>query len=389
MKPINSFLLVLTALVITYCSSDKPQQIVSLQGKKNINVPHALDSTAIFDTTAINMALIKADRHQKTESRKLFLQGLDLLANKNKPSESIALFKESILYYPDEKNYLHLLKAYAYSGDTTNAMALNEFIETQAPKWGLEYYEIDFNYALIAAVKKDTNICMMTLGDALMNGFVFKERITEEPLFKFMENSLRFQSFVANNFGSDEKLQRMLYKAFVEYFPDLELPYAVTADSARTFNYDRYIDYNYALFIPGMESGEFSRDVTNEYMYVGKTKLDNGYAFLYRSFTAIADTLNPVHTYIVTYDFIGKMISNEMIGCFCSPMESKGFVINKDLSIHITEYSTNWETDPLENGYANNKIISSEESGKRIFIIDQNGTLVEQKDKVAAASAQK
>jgi hypothetical protein len=377
------------SLFIVSCSSDKPQQVQLIQGKKNLNIPHALDSVAMFDTTAINLALTKADRHQKTESRKLFLQGLDLLANKNKPSESIALFKESILYYPDEKNYLHLFKAYVNSGDTTNASAINEFIETQAPKWGLEYYEIDFNYALIAAVKKDTNICMMTLTDALMNGFVFRERITEEPLFKFMENHVRFQSFVASNFGNDEKLNRMLFKAFIEYFPDLELPYAVSADSARVFNYDRYIDYNYALFIPEMEVGEFSRDVTNEYMYVGKTKLENGYAFVYKSFLAIADTLNPVKTYIVTYDTAGTRVSSEMIGCFCSPTESKGFVINKDLSINVSHYISNWETDPLENGYANNKITSVEESGKTVYMIDKNGTLVEQTDKVAVASPDK
>jgi hypothetical protein len=348
-----------------------------------------MEAVTMFDTIAINAALAKADRHQKTESRKLFLQGLDLLANKNKPEESIELFKESILFYPDEKNYLHLFKAYVYSGDTLNAKMVNEFIESQAHKWGIEYYELDFNYALIAAVKKDTNICMMTLGDALMNGFVFKERITEEPLFKFMENHIPYQSFIASNFGSDEKLNRLLFKAFVEYFPDLELPFEITADSARSFNYDRYIDYNYAIFIPEMEDGRFSRDVTNEYIYVGKTKLENGYAFVYKSFMAIADTLNPVKTYIVTYDTAGTRIATEMIGCFCSPTESKGFVINKDLSINITDYTVRWETDPLETGYANNKIIETKENGKSIYIIDKNGALMEQKDRVASVSGKK
>ena len=382
------FILLLTlSLFIAACSGDKPKQVQVIKGKKNVNIPKTLAAEAMYDTIAINAALAKADRHQKTESRKLFLQGLDLLANKNKPAESISYFKESILFYPDEKNYLHLFKAYVYSGDTTNAVRVNDFIETQAPKWGIGYYEIDFNYALIAAVKKDTSICMMTLTDALMNGFVFRERITEEPLFRFMDNTIRFQSFIASNFGSDEKLNRMLFKAFVEYFPDLELPYSVSADSARVFNYDRYIDYNYAIFIPDMEAGEFSRDVTNEYMYVGKTKLENGYAFVYKSFLAIADTLNPVTTYIVTYDTAGTRIANEVIGCFCSPAESKGFVINKDLTINITTYKTNWETDPLETGYASNKVKSVEENGKTTLQIDRNGTLMEQKEKVAAISS--
>jgi hypothetical protein len=386
LSPILLFSVLLTFIA---CSGDKPQQVQAIGGKKNINVPHVMDLANMYDTTAINTALLKADRHQKTESRKLFLQGLDLLVNKNKPAESVELFKESILFYPDEKNYLHLFKAYIYSSDTTNAERLAEFINTQAPKWGLEYYEIDFNYALIAAVKKDTNSVLSTLSDALMNGFVFKDRITEEPLFKFLDNSFRYQSFIANNFGSDEKLNRILFKALIAYFPDLELPYAIMADSARSFSYDKYIDYNYAIFIPDMEDGRFARDVTNEYMYVGKTKLENGYAFVYKSFLAIADTLNPVKTFIVTYDSVGTRIANEMIGCFCSPTESKSFVINKDLSINITEFTTNWETDPLESGYANNKIISTTESAKVIMVIDKDGTLSSRKEEVVTNATAK
>src|ERR1041384_4973573 len=130
MKSINPLFLAFTVLLLVQCSGDKPQQVQTFQGRKNANIPHTMEAAGMYDTTAINTALAKADRHQKTESRKLFLQGLDLLANKNKPAESIELFKESILYYPDEKNYLHLFKAYVYSGDTTNAKLVNEFIET-------------------------------------------------------------------------------------------------------------------------------------------------------------------------------------------------------------------------------------------------------------------
>jgi hypothetical protein len=360
-------------LFFVSCSGEK----TTTQNKpdKPHKVAYSIEIENIFDTTAIKMAEAKATREQKAESRKLFLQGLDLLANKNKAAESVEFFKESICYYPDGKNYLHLFKAYVYSSDTDHAEKVNELITTLAPQWNLEYYEIDFNAALIAAVKKDTNVCIMSLSDGLMNGFIFKDRITMEPLFKFMENNLRFQSFVAANFGSDEKLNYLLYKAFVNYYPDVELPLGITADSARSFNYDHYIDYNFATLIPGMNEGAFSRDVTNEYMYVGKFKLESGYAFVYKSFMAIADTLNPVKTFVVTYDTTGKMIENEMIGCYCSPTESKGFVINKDLSININNYVSTWEFDPLEKGYAGNKITGTEEGPKEIIGIEKDGTL--------------
>lgn len=385
MKAIHIIPIVLTAFLLS-CSSDKPKTANSIKDKKNFNVQYSIAEENMYDTTAISKALMKADRHQKTESRKLFLQGLDLLVNKNKPNESIEFFKESILYYPDEKNYQHLFKAYVYSSDTINAQILSQFIETQAPKWGLEYYEIDFNNALIAAVKKDAKLCVMTLSDAMMNGFVFKERITEEPLFKFMDEDVNFQSFIASNFGSDDKINRMLFKAFLEYYPDLALPYSTGIDSIHYFNYDHYIDYNFAIFIPDMNDGRFSRDVTNEYMYVGKTKLENGYAFVYKSFLAIADTLNPVKTFVVTYDTLGKLVSSEMIGCFCSPTEGKTFTINKDFIIAISDYTFNWDFDPIEKGYAGNKVTSTEENKKSILLIDKNGSITEQKDNIASVS---
>jgi hypothetical protein len=216
---------------------------------------------------------------------------------------------------------------------------------------------------------------MESLGAAMMDGFVFKERIVNEKLFAFLDNHLAFQSFVAANFGSDEKLNKILFKSFVKYYPDLTLPYEMTYDSVANFNYDRYIDYNYSTLIPGMNDGRFSRDVTNEYMYVGKIKLEAGYAFIYKSFMAIADTLNPVKTYVLTYDTIGNMIANEMIGCFCSPTESKTFSIDKDLSIKTTNYKTNWEFDPLDKGYAGNKITGTTEDGKSVIGLDKNGTI--------------
>ncbi|MGZ3884907.1 MAG: hypothetical protein ACXVP0_05185 [Bacteroidia bacterium] len=370
----NLFIVLIAALTLSACTGEKPAaQAVSGKEQK---IAYSLQPEQIYDTTSIQAALLKADRHQKAESRKAFLKGLDLLTNKNNPAGSIEFFKESIYYYPDEKNYMHLFKAYINSGDTAGSQIINHMLNGLAQAWHIEYYEIDFNDALIYAVKKDTIQTINSISTAIMDGFVFKERITDEPLFKFMENHLSYQSLIASNFGSDEKLNRMLFKAFLKYYPDLELPFEITLDSARSFNYDKYIDYNFATLIPGMNDGRFSRDVTNEYMYVGKFKMETGYGFVYKSFMAIADTLNPVKTYVVTYDTTGQMIANEMIGCFCSPTESSSFVINKDQTITIHTYAVKWESDPLEKGYAGNKIVSTEEVTKEIISYDQNGKIL-------------
>lgn len=369
----NLFFIIAIAFALASCTGEKPAAQALTSDQKTI--PHTLNESQLYDTTAILAALIKADRHQKSESRRSFLKGLDLLANKNKPQESIALFKEAIYYYPDEKSFMHLFRAYVSSGDTANARHTNDLLYNMIQNWHTDYYEIDFNNALIDAARKDTAMAVSNISLAIMDGFIFKERITDEPLFKFMENHISYQSLIASNFGSDEKLNRLLFKAFVKYYPDLELPYTMSLDSARAFNYDKYIDYNFSTMIPGMNDGRFSRDVTNEYMYVGKFKIQSGFAFVYKSYLALADTLNPVKTYIVTYDSTGHQLANDMVACFCSPTESSSLLINKDQSMNVVNYEIRWESDPLEKGYAGNKVLSTEEKNREIISIASDGKL--------------
>jgi hypothetical protein len=353
------------------CSGGKETSNVKAE-KKLPAIAKVISQDAMFMPDSAKAAVKISDPRQKAESRKLFLQGLDLLANKNQAKESIDLFKESILYYPDEKNYIHLIKAYIETADTLMADSVNTFL---ANFEDIPYYEISFNDALISALKKDTSDVLMHIDEAIMEGFLFKERITEEKHFAFLKDNIRFTSMIVQVFNDDEKLRSLLFKAFVKYYPDVELPLEISHDSARVFNFDKYINYDYATFIPGMDEGRFARDVSNDYCLIGKLKLEGGYAFLYKSYLAIADTLNPVKSYVVTYDTLGKMIGNEMIGCFCTPSESKSFVINPDLSITITDYSSHWEFDPLEKGYAGNKIVSTEEEKKSKLIISQDGAL--------------
>lgn len=109
---------------------------------------------------------------------------------------------------------------------------------------------------------------------------------------------------------------------------------------------------------------------TNEYMYVGKIKLENNFqALIYKTYLAIADTLNPVKTFVITYDSLGNVVDNEMIGCFCSPTNSQAYTILPDYTIETTSYNYKWKYDPLEKGFAGNQIESSEiEKPKQIQV---------------------
>lgn len=378
MKKFNLYLITVFALLIIACSNEQPKKVTSNTKEKKVD--YALMPDSIYSVNSITLALANANELQKTESRRQFMTGLDLLVNKNKAEASIEYFKESIFYYPDEKNYQHLFQAYL----KTNKFDLAELVNN-AMYDRIEYSESMFNSALLVAAKKDTSNCIATLNEAVMMGFVFKDRITQEPLFDFIRDNQSYQSLILSTFGNDEKLSRILFKSFVKSFPDISLPYEMSVDSAKSFSFDHYVNYNYASFIPGMEDGRFSREVSKEYMAIGKFKTENGFAFVYKVYEMMADTLNPVETNIVVYDTLGKQVSTQEIGCFCSPLQSKGFIINKDFSIDIKQYKTNWESNPLDKGYAGNKITGVEEERNYKLIIKKDNSVEELEEKQSVA----
>lgn len=374
MKIFQLFAVVTLCVAFTFCSNEQPKKVTNNTKEKKVD--YALMPDSIYSIRSITLALQNATDLQKTESRKQFMQGLDLLVNKNKADASIEYFKESIFYYPDEKNYQHLFQAYLKTKKYDLAELVNNAMYDR-----IEYYESMFNSALLGASKKDTGNCIANLNEAIMMGFVFKDRIVEEPLFDFLKNTESYQSLILSTFGNDEKISKILFKSFVKSFPDLILPYDIPVDSAKSFSFDKYINYDYASFIPGMEDGRFSREVSKDYMAVGKFKTENGFAFVFKVHDMIADTLNPVETNVVIYDTLGKQISTQEIGCFCSPLQSKGFVINKDLSIDVKQYKTNWQNDPLEKGYANNKVLGVEEERSYKLIIKKDNSVEELESK--------
>ncbi len=353
------------------CSNEKPT--ASLTHKFEHKVGYRLNRDFIYNIDSIKVAFMSANLEQKAEGRKMFMLGLELLINKSDALSSIEYFKEAICFYPNEESYSFLFKAYLKANklnlaDSTNN-ALNERIGEE---------ETAFNSALIAAIKKDTLNCIEKLNAAFFFGFIIKDRIVNEPLFDFLKENKGYQSLMVSNFGNEVVFRKKLFAHYLNSLNEINLPFEVLIDSVGTFNYEKTLDYDYSSFIPGMVNTEFSRDVSNSYLAQGKIKLSNGYGVVYKMLNVIADTLNPVYTYLATYDSLGTIISNENISCFCSPLERKTCIIKADKSILVTSFKTEWEKDPIEFGYGSNKVVSQQELNKQSFYIDNKNTILEE-----------
>lgn len=350
MKYVYMAIAAIFTTVLCFCSGEKQSVKENL---KSTAVPKALSEANLFVPDSIGLAMDSASVLQKAEGRKYFLQAVDMLVNKKNTQGSIEFFKESIYYYPNAKGYFFLAKADMETGNLDEAgSALGA-----ATELGYEpYFEVTYTNAVLLAMQKDTD-CVGLLNEAVGQGFLDKDRLLSEKAFDFVKNSPGFTAIIVNTFNDDATLKALLFKNYLKVFPDLSTPYTSPVDSASRYNYDTYINYDYAVFIPGMEDGRFSRDVSNEYLYVGKLKLDGGHqAVIYKTVLTIADTLNPVKTYVMVYDSLGNIKDSEMIGCYCSPNESVAYTIRPDNSIESTSYHYTWKFDPLEKGYAGNEV---------------------------------
>ena len=76
--------------------------------------------------------------------------------------------------------------------------------------------------------------------------------------------------------------------------------------------------YDYEKFVPEMRNGKFSREVENEYFYVGKVKEDSFFtALLYAGknmWLIDGRGYSPVYFYLVTYSPQGKIIDKMQVG---------------------------------------------------------------------------
>lgn len=122
-----------------------------------------------------------------------------------------------------------------------------------------------------------------------------------------------------------------------------------------------YIPYGFEKFIPEMRDvPRFSREVSKEFFYVGKVSGNNHYTgIVYAIMNTIAGDGAPWAFTIATYDRNGNIIDHLRAGKAEVKDPYRIVTINADGSVLAKDYKQTWEKDPVENGYYENKLVSS------------------------------
>jgi hypothetical protein len=365
------FFILSVSLFLFACSSGSKQSSNSIEEKK---VNKLLADNIIFNEDSVKSYLYKANRDQITKAKILFYQGLDMLVNKKNAVEGIKLFKESASYNPDGKTYYYLANAFIDNGDTSN---VNNALYLASELKYEQQDEISYTYARASGLLGDTAAALDALSGAFQMGFINKKRIETDKCFDKIRNLEAFEAMMVSNFKGEVTLKTKLFKSFLATFPDASFPLEIQKDSICSMSNIGFINYDYAAFIIGMEDGRFSRDVTNEYLMVAKFKTDkNINAVIYKTITAIVDTLQPVEIKIATYDSLGNVLAELTIGKFAVPTTLDLGAVDEKGTISVKHYTIKWKNDPTENGYAGNQRTGEDFVSENKYKIDEKGQFI-------------
>lgn len=359
--------LVLFSILMMQCSNKK-----SVKGMETLPDVFLTDIDVVKDF----LALPETAKNKKAAGQ-YFLKGVDLYRNKKQLEKSIAMFRKSLMTYPQAKGYYELGNVYADLKDYPMAIVFYEMARD------LEYNPVSklyYNMACCYSKKHDTQNALTYLSMALDEGYSNGKQVQTDPDLEYIRKEEKFQALVASFFSEGEERSGKLFSLFSASFPELDLPLEINQqmfDKLRNQS-SKYISYDYAEFVKGMEDSRFSRDVTNDYVFVGRVSLsDSAVSLIYATIESMADTLAPVHLHLVNYAPSGKIIDAKKIACYCDPMHISTASIAENKMITISRYAQTWEKDPLKNGYQDNVVKEQKLIDTDQLIADTTGVFIE------------
>jgi len=353
----------------------------NLSGRQtNTNNPLTETVTSLSDTEIYDFNKVKAYASGIVEDRKLdakqkFLKAIDEYRNNKKPQLAVPLFKESLLIFPDAKAYYELgnalldLKQYT---EAIQAYHMAEQLDYQPNAKVL--YNLACGYSLLE--KEEEALKYVQL--AIENGYNNRKHMLTDKDLSFVRKSPRFNKVYESAMGGAGDPDEALFELFATNFKQAKLPFTLTSETSQQINFENAMAYDFEKFVPQMRNAQFSRDVGDEFYYLAMIRQTTEYTLLVYSGASVWSEHPPVYHYLTSYDKKGKIISQvEFAGMFGTPDQSMEGNITSDLSVTVKTFDQQWEKDPYEYGYKNNKLLQKTESSSMVYRVDNTGKITE------------
>ncbi len=375
----SSIIIVAVGLLLVACGGKKDTNTTDQNGNKNL-----LAQADIFNKDVVLKFIETADKNSQQAAKKEFLTGVDQYRNRNQIDSAISTFKNSIGVYPFSKTYYELGNAYMDKKDFKGAIDAYHMAEV------LEYEPVSvvlYNIACAYSMLEDGENSLKYLELAIENGYINLEHIMSDEDLAFTRKDPNFNETVKTSMAGNTSSDAVLFSMYKTHFASLTLPYTLDEATSQKVDFEKTISYDYDAFVPGMVNSEFSRDVGDEYFYVGKVTENNKYVALLYSQAGMWSDKPPVHVYLATYEpEKGTVIDFEKIAGLEYYSDSLRTAVLKDgMSVEVKYFTQEWEKNPDDYGYdSENRRTGLNQVAVKNFKIDVNGNIRESQKMLGA-----
>ncbi len=326
-------------------------------------------------------AFLENDKKFIKESNTLFLRGVDSYRNNKKLDSAVVYFTNSIIKEPSSKAYFELGNVYMDQKNYDEALNAYEMAEQLGYQ---PFSKVLYNKACIYSLQKNTDLSAQYLEYALQAGYTNVAHMqSDSDLENLRSNTYTFQRAVDKGLRGVSNADNLFWLQFTKLFPALgkpiKLKMQLSQEESQALD---YISYDYEKYISEMRDAKFARDVTSSYLYYANAyETEKFVALVYIVKDEWMGDAAPIRYKMATFTHEGKLIDKRIVaGNSDSDLDGVYLqsTLNKDLTITGDLVEPQYQKDPDEHGYYDNKILSFKKVGTQNFRITKAGKIVEE-----------
>lgn len=297
-------------------------------------------------------------------AQKAFNDALDAYRKQKNVAEGRRLLMESILQHPSSAAYFELGNVNMDTKDYSAAILAYGMAE----QLGYEpHAKTLYNLACAYSRAGKSDTAKDYLEYALEAGYKNDAQLQKDPDLATARKDYNFGATVQAAQSGTVKPQVASLRAFLRGFKEAKLPLTLNEKTGEGLlaslseSTDRYISYDHERYVQEMKGQpRFSREGGKSFYCLNKVSATPQYTAVVYAFQNVSEGEGAPFAYsLVTYDNSGKIIDKLYAGQRDDKAPYCVVTIQPGLTIVAKDYQQKWAKDPMQEGYYENKVVSS------------------------------
>lgn len=368
----RSFIVASILLLLASCG-EPGDQLNKIKKEKRIDVQ--LSEADLFQTSKV-FAFLQNEVKFIEEANKLYLNGVDAFKNKKNLDSAAHYLRQSILKEPSAKAYYELGNVYMDRKQYDKALSAYDLAENLDFQ---PFSKILYNKACLYSQQKKLDMSSRYLEYALQAGYNNLDYIESDSDLEELRKTPKYQAAVEKGVRGMSNSKNLFWLQFKKLFHKYPFPHTLQPQMKdEAIAGLQYISYDFEKYISEMRDEKFSRETSKGfYHYAQLYETDDFVAVVYIVKEEYMGEMAPLLFRLATFTHEGKLIDKKRIGGKENLSDNIWVsTFNKDRTIDIKVMKATYEKDPEEEGYYDNKVVSTSKVGQLKYKVDAAGKIV-------------